>query len=196
MENIKINALLNYLGESKETATVETLKHDDNKTVFVDGMEYIVLTDIEADEQYREYQLSLIEDLGLESFSDWAKNYILDNFTSPYSYSETFGNIQYDDAVSYVDDLKYSGDLNDELNRYGCDNEEELIDLLCEEDSVEWFKSMFGIDEYNRIIIENDLINWDEVVEWTKEMDGRGAMASYDGVEMELENDLYGYCIG
>ena len=194
MENIKINALLNYLGETEETATVETLKHDDNKTVFVDSVEYIVLTDTEADEQYREYQSSLIEDLGLEAFSDWAKDYILDNFT--YSYSEIFDDIQYNDAVSYVDDLKYGGDLDDELSRYGCENEEELIDLLCEEDSVEWFKSMFGIDEYNRIIIENDLIDWNEVIEWTKEVDGRGIMASYDGVEMELENDLYGYCIG
>lgn len=193
MENIKINALLNYLGESKETATVETLKHDDNKTVFVDDVEYIVLTDTEADEQYREYQLSLIDDLGLEAFNDWAKDYILDNFTS--SYSETFGDIQYENAVSYVDDLKYGGELDDELNRYGCENEEELIDLLCEEDSVEWFKSVFGIDEYNRIIIENDLINWDEVIEWIKEVDGRGVMASYDGVEMELENGLYGYRI-
>lgn len=193
MENIKINALLNYLGESKETATVETLKHDDNKTVFVDSVEYIVLTDTEADEQYREYQSSLIEDLGLEGFSDWAKNYILDNFTS--SYSEMFDDIQYEDAVLYVDDLKYSGDLDDELSRYGCENEEELIDLLCEEDSEEWFKSVFGIDEYNRIIIENDLINWDEVIEWIKEVDGRGIMASYDGVEMELDNDLYGYRI-
>lgn len=194
MENIKINALLNYLGETEETATVETLKHDDNKTVFVDGVEYIVLTDTEADEQYREYQSSLIEDLGLEAFSDWAKNYILDNFT--FSYSETFNDIQYEDAVSYVDDLKYGGDLDDELSRYGCENEEELIDLLCEEDSEEWFKSVFGIDEYNRIIIENDLIEWDEVIEWIKEVDGRGVMASYDGVEMELDNDLYGYRIG
>lgn len=193
MENIKINALLNYLGETEETATVETLKHDDNKTVFVDSVEYIVLTDTEADEQYKEYQLSLIEDLGLEGFSDWAKNYILDNFT--FSYSETFNDIQYEDAVSYVYDLKYGGDLDDELSRYGCENEEELIDLLCEEDSEEWFKSVFGIDEYNRIIIENDLINWDEVIEWIKEVDGRGVMASYDGVEMELDNDLYAYRI-
>lgn len=193
MENIKINALLNYLGESKETAIVETLKHDDNKTVFVDDVEYIVLTDTEADEEYKEYQQALIDELGLDAFSDWAKDYILDNFTS--SYSETFGDIQYNDAVSYVDDLKYSGDLDDELNRYGCDNEEELIDLLCEEDSVEWFKSVFGIDEYNRIVIENDLIDWEEVIEWTKEVDGRGIMASYDGIEMELENDLYAYRI-
>lgn len=193
MENIKINALLNYLGKTKETATVETLKHDDNKTVFVDDVEYIVLTDTEADEEYKEYQLSLIEDLGLDAFSDWAKDYILDNFT--FSYSETFGDIQYENAVSYVDDLKYGGDLDDELSRYGCENEEELIDLLCEEDSVEWFKSVFGIDEYNGIIIENDLINWDEVIEWIKEVDGRGIMASYDGIEMELENDLYAYRI-
>ena len=193
MENIKINALLNYLGESKETATVETLKHDDNKTVFVDDVEYIVLTDTEADEEYKEYQQALIDELGLDAFSDWAKNYILDNFTS--SYSETFGDIQYENAVSYVDDLKYGGDLDDELSRYGCDNEEELIDLLCEEDCVEWFKFNFGIDEYNRIVIENDLIDWEEVIGWTKEVDGRGVMASYDGIEIELENDLYAYRI-
>lgn len=193
MENIKINALLNYLGETEETATVETLKHDDNKTVFVDNMEYIILTDEEADEYYKEYQLSLIDDLGLEVFSDWAKNYILDNFT--YSHYEMFENIQYEDAVSYVYDLKYGGELDDELSRYGCDNKEELIDLLCEENSVEWFKSVFGIDEYNRIIIENNLIDWDEVIEWNKEVDGRGVMASYDGIEMELENDLYAYRI-
>ena len=193
MENIKINALLNYLGETEETATVETLKHDDNKTVFVDNMEYIILTDEEADEYYKEYQLSLIDDLGLEAFSDWAKNYILDNFT--YSHSEMFEDIQYEDAVSYVDDLKYGGELDDELSRYGCKNEKELIDLLCEENSVEWFKFNFGIDEYNRIIIENNLIDWEEVIEWTKEVDGRGVMASYDGVEMELENDLYAYRI-
>ena len=49
------------------------------------------------------------------------------------------------------------------------------------------------IHQNNRIIIENDLINWDEVIEWIKEVDGRGIMASYDGIEMELENDLYGY---
>ena len=193
MENIKINALLNYLGESKEMATVETLKHDDNKTVFVDDVEYIVLTNTEADEEYKEYQQALIDELGLDAFSDWAKNYILDNFTT--SYIEVIEDIQYENAVSYVDDLKCGGDLDDELSQYDCKNEEELIDLLCEEDSVEWFKSVFGIDEYDKIVIENDLIDWNEVIEWTKEVDGRGVMASYDGVEMELENGLYGYRI-
>ena len=193
MENIKINALLNYLGETEETATVETLKHDDNKTVFIDDVEYIVLTDTEADEEYREYQLSLIEELGLDAFSDWAKNYILDNFTT--SYIEVFEDIQYENAVSYVDDLKCGGDLDDELSQYDCKNEEELIDLLCEEDCVEWFKFNFGIDEYDKIVIENDLIDWNEVIEWTKEVDGRGVMASYDGIEMELGNDLYAYRI-
>lgn len=193
MENIKINALLNYLGETEETATVETLKHDDNKRVFVDDVEYIILTDTEADEQYREYQQSLIDELGLDAFSDWAKNYILDNFTT--SYIEVFEDIQYENAVSYVDDLKCGGDLDDELSQYDCKNEEELIDLLCKEDCVEWFKFNFGIDEYDKIVIENDLIDWNEVIEWTKEVDGRGVMASYDGIEMELGNDLYAYRI-
>ena len=76
------------------------------------------------------------------------------------------------------------------------DNEDEFLEYLCDqEDSVEYFKFNFGNDEYNRIIKDNDLIDWDSVIQWVKDMDGRGIMASYDGIEMELENNLYAYRI-
>ena len=42
---------------------------------------------------------------------------------------------------------------------------------------------------------ENDLINWDDVIDWVAREDGYGCLSPYDGVEIELENDLYAYRI-
>lgn len=196
MENIKINALLNYLGETTETAEVETLKHDDNKTVFIDGAEYLVLTDEEADQEYHEYQMGLIDDMGLDSFSDWAKNEILNHHTTS-DYQVLFDEILEESMSCYIDDLRHMDELEEEMKNAGCDNEDEFLEYLCDqEDSVDYFKLNFGNDEYNRIIIENDLIDWDSVIEWTKDIDGRGhILAGYDGIEMELGNNLYAYRI-
>lgn len=195
MENIKINALLNYLGETTETTEVETLKHDDNKTVFIDGAEYLVLTDEEADQEYHEYQMNLIDDLGLDSFSDWARDEILNHHTTS-DYQNLFDEIQEESMTCYIDDLRHMDELEEEMENAGCDNEDEFLEYLCDqEDSVDYFKFNFGNDEYERIIKENDLIDWDSVIEWTKDMDGRDCMASYDGIEMELENNLYAYRI-
>lgn len=195
MENIKINALLNYLGETMETAEVETLKHDDNKTVFIDGAEYLVLTDEEADQEYHEYQMNLIDDMGLDSFSDWAKDEILNHHITS-DYQSIFDEIQEESMSCYIDDLRHMDDLEEEMENAGCDNEDEFLEYLCDqEDSVDYFKFNFGNDEYERIIKENDLIDWDSVIEWVKDLDGRGIMAGYDGIEMELENNLYAYRI-
>ena len=195
MENIKINALLNYLGETTETAEVETLKHDDNKTVFINGAEYLVLTDEEADQEYHEYQMNLIDDMGLDSFSDWAKDEILNNHTTS-DFQVLFDEILEESMACYIDDLRHMDELEEEMENAGCDNEDEFLEYLCDqEDSVDYFKFNFGQDEYNRIIIENNLIDWDSVIEWTKDMDGRGIMAGYDGIEIELENNLYAYRI-
>ena len=96
----------------------------------------------------------------------------------------------------YIDDLRHMDELEEEMKNAGCDNEDEFLEYLCDqEDSVDYFKFNFGQDEYNRIIIENNLIDWDSVIEWVKDIDGRGIMASYDGIEIELENNLYAYRI-
>ena len=193
MENIKINALLNYLGETTETAEVEEGYRDE--IIVIDGNEYLVLTDEEADQEYHEYQMNLIDDMGLDSFSDWAKDEILNHHTTS-EYQVLFDEIQEESMTCYIDDLRHMDVLKEEMKNAGCDNEEEFLEYLCDqEDSVEYFKFNFGQDEYNRIIIENNLIDWDSVIEWTKDMDGRGIMASYDGIEMELENNLYAYRI-
>lgn len=195
MENIKINALLDYLGETMETAEVETLKHDDNKTVFIDGAEYLVLTDEEADQEYHEYQMNLIDDMGLDSFSDWAKDEILNHHTTS-DYQVLFDEILEESMTCYIDDLRHMDELEEEMENAGCDNEDEFLEYLCDqEDSVDYFKFNFGQDEYNRIIIENNLIDWDSVIQWVKDIDGRGIMAGYDGIEIELENNLYAYRI-
>lgn len=193
MENIKINALLNYLGETMETVEVEEGYRDE--IIVIDGAEYLVLTDEEADQEYHEYQMNLIDDLGLDSFSDWARDEILNHHTTS-DYQNLFDEIQEESMTCYIDDLRHMDELEEEMENAGCDNEDEFLEYLCDqEDSVDYFKFNFGNDEYERIIKENDLIDWDSVIEWVKDLDGRGIMAGYDGIEMELENNLYAYRI-
>lgn len=193
MEQLKINALLNYLGETMGTAEVEEGYRDE--IIVIDGAEYLVLTDEEADQEYHEYQMNLIDDMGLDSFSDWAKDEILNHHITS-DYQSIFDEIQEESMSCYIDDLRHMDDLEEEMENAGCDNEDEFLEYLCDqEDSVEYFKFNFGNDEYNRIIKDNDLIDWDSVIQWVKDMDGRGIMASYDGIEMELENNLYAYRI-
>ena len=193
MEKIKINALLNYLGETTETAEVEEGYREE--IIVIDGNEYLVLTDEEADQEYYEYQMGLIDDMGLDSFSDWAKDEILNHHITS-DYQVLFNEILEESMSCYIDDLRHMDELEEEMENAGRDNEDEFLEYLCDqEDSVDYFKFNFGQDEYNRIIIENNLIDWDSVIEWTKDIDGRGIMAGYDGVEMELGNNLYGYRI-
>jgi DNA-binding LacI/PurR family transcriptional regulator len=75
MESSKLVALLNLLG-----GDIDSIEIQDNCTAIVDGDEYKVLTDDEADDEFRQYQESLWDDLGIESFTGWARQHILTNF--------------------------------------------------------------------------------------------------------------------
>ena len=46
----------------------------------VNDCQFKVLTQDEINDEFYDYQMSLFDELGLSSFSDWALNYILDNF--------------------------------------------------------------------------------------------------------------------
>lgn len=195
MEQIKIESLLNYLCETEETAEVDILKYDDGKTIFVDNAEYIVLTEDEADVEYYQQQKNLIEEMGLEAFSEWAQSEILTHYTSQY-FRDIFDNIQEETNYFEIEDLRHMGELEKEMQEANCQDEDEFLRYLCEEDSVEWFKWNYGEEEYNKIIVQNNLIDWDSVIEFCKDMDGRGhLLASYDGDELELENGLFAYRI-
>lgn len=190
MESKKIIALLILLGEDSD---VDSIEIQDENTIDVDGSEYKVLTDEEADEEFKEYEENLLDELGLDSFSDWGRDYVISNCVDV----DWFDSAMREMNESYVEDIKHErGRLREEMADAEVETEEEYVDYLCEqvEDSVEWYKDNFGTEALTQVIKDNNLLDVDAVVEWVKDTDGRGCLASYDGEEQE-SNGFYIYQI-
>ena len=212
----KINALASYLECDPEEITID--EWDSNVLKTPDG-EYAVYTDEEADRAAVEYEEGIIDDLGLEAFTDSFLSYVL-CYCVDDSY---FEDICREDYSYYAEDIKYESDdeygnrLNQECIEAGLISEsdidedgdyigdEDLVDLLAEhhveitkqnyDSFADWYFSELGIDSMNAVIKENpDLLDieaiTDELISW----DGRGHILSfYDGKEIELDDDLYAY---
>ena len=73
-----------------------------NENTFeVDGAEYLVLTEDEREEEFKAYQESLIEDMGLDAFAGWAQDYIIDNFVN----DEWFMEAMRESFAYYISDI-------------------------------------------------------------------------------------------
>ena len=192
----RIKVLAEFLGVEES----EILKgYRDNVFETSDGEEYLVVTDEEADDEFYDYEAELIDELGLDAFSDWAKDYIIENCVD----TEWFENFYYEDYESYANDIEtesassdeYENRLEEEMAEAECADVEEFIDYLVDsirDDFVGQFKFDFGEEMLTEVIMNNNLLDMDAVVDYIKETDGRGIIASYDGVENE-EGEYYIY---
>lgn len=194
--NKKLRGLLLQV-EVMEGSEIKVL--NDN-TFEVDGAEYLVLTEDEREKEFYNYQKNLIDDMGLESFSEWAQDYIINNFVD----DEWFMEAMRESFEYYISDIneepadneEFENRLKEEIFESGCKDEEDYLNYLCDlESPIEWFLSNFGQNEFNIIVKENNLINWDDVINWVAREDGYGCLAAYDGEELELQDDLYAYRI-
>lgn len=211
----RIKALATYLGVEEDEITEG---YDD--TVFeVNGEEYRVLDDVEADEAVVDEVENLIDDLGIEAFTPYMRDWIVDNaidnidwfddaleedmnyYVGDLSDDEVveeainYGVIDEDDA--YVEDEDGNQEINPDLDIE--DLGEKLVDELIdrEPDAYSWYIYNFGEDSVRDLIKDGTLtLDYqaiaDEVISW----DGRGnSLASYDSEEIELDNGLYAYRI-
>ena len=194
--NKKLRGLLLQV-EVMEGSEIKVLNEN---TFEVDGAEYLVLTEDEREKEFYNYQESLIEDMGLESFSEWAQDYIIENFVNDEWFTDAMVEYYGDYILGLNEELadyeKFENRLEEELINYNCEDEEDYLNYLCDlESPIEWFLSNFSQNEFNAIVKEHDLINWDDVINWVAHEDGYGCLAGYDGEELELQDDLYAYRI-
>lgn len=164
--------------------------------------EYLVLTDEEAEERFREHEESLINDLGLEVFNDNFKDYIKYNILDKKGVLSVIEEIMED----YVNNLTET-ELCNELEDRGFLNEDKDLtnesvdvlkidltnDLVNEiDDSIEWLIVEFGEEGFWSIV--KDFININDIIKVIKEEVGRGpALAQYDGNEYEIFDTNYYY---
>lgn len=214
----KIEALAELLGVDESEITQG---YDDSVYEVSDGREYLVLTEDEADDTFHDYEMNLIDDLGITAFTPSFQSRILTEFADADwfedAYREMEENYAYDISEEYddtygtrlvqecydaelIDDDDFEVDENGDVNYKACLlSTDDLVTKLSEylvdsiDDYVEEFKFEFGEDELNEVVERNNLVDWDAVIEETKELDGRGPMlAGYDGIEIDYD-DYYIY---
>ena len=197
MENEKVTALLNGVFEGENIDSIEIV---DENTIEVNGQTYLVLDDEEADNYYYDYQKGLIDDLGLDGFNDYFKDWIIDNCIN----EEHFFNIMNECNEFYLDDIENEGSLThdnrleEEIEENGCKDRDEYLELLNNnyDSAVDWYRDNFGDNMLTDYIKEHEyLIDWDTVIEECKSVDGRGTISDYDGCEIELEDWYFAYRI-
>lgn len=223
MEQERIEKLAEYLEEPVENFKEGYAENIVENTET--GEEYFVGTYDESYEEARNQIESLFDDLGLESFTpnfqDWIIQNALDtewfedNQRESYTYyvedienenDEVFENRLISEL--YEEDILTEKDFDNWGEEHPTvkedvdieDKKEEYIDKLCdEEDAVEYYKSNFGFDRDFSKLIKNGngpSIDMEEVVEECIYQDGIAHfVASYDGEEIELDNDLFAYRI-
>ena len=184
----KIKAINNYGAEVKDIEKIE-----DNIFTINNGEEYYVLTDEEAQEIYVDLQIDLINEFGLEGFTEYAQQYIIDNCLN----IDWFNDVMIESNENYVYDLEEE-DLQELLDDYHVETAEDLIYEFNSqyENGYQWYKETFGTEDIQYLIDKHDLLNIGAVIEFCQEVDGRGhIIASYDGIEDEIEIDNTTYYI-
>lgn len=195
----KIEALAEFLGI--ETKEIEEDMNNHKYFRTEDGEEYMVLTDDEADKVFYDYESNLIEECGLDVFTDRARDYIIENCLDV----DWFEDFYREDYEGYVNDIEtesaisdeYANRLEEEMAEAECVEVDEFIDYLVDsisDDFVGQFKFDFGEEMLTEVIMKNNLLNMDAVIDYIKETDGRSIIANYDGVENE-EGEYYIYRI-
>ena len=193
----KIEALAKFLGI--ETNKMKESVNNDGIFEIENGKRYMVLADDEAEKTFYDYESNLIEECGLDAFTDWARDYIIENcldvdwFEDYFrEYYEDYAN---DIATESASSDEYANRLEEEMAEAECADVEEFIDYLVDsisDDFVGNFKFDFGEEMLTEVVMNNNLLDIDAVIDYIKEEDGRGILASYDGIENE-EGEYYIY---
>lgn len=173
-----------------------------------DGNEYLVLTEDESYDEFKEWEMSLIDDLGLESFSEDYQEHILEYCINE-SFFETVADEESDYYIGEMDDEElldyaHNHDIAEDVEDTDSkdfdrsDIEEECKDAYRKEiidmGISEYFESIYGRGWVKEMkdTLEKE-IDWDKAIEDMYDWDSRdtlwGSMASYDGETHEEKVD-------
>ena len=184
----KIKAIKNFF-EVKE----KEIKHIEYNNFKVNGEVYMVLSESEADEEFYNYQINVMEDVGIDCFADWFKDEIL--YDIDCVDSNYFEECLVENYENLIQDLT-DEELEEELKLNECENKDELLDYYINDyfiNPIDWYIETFSYEEFENVCVNECLIDYSKVIEKIKEYDGRGCLATYDGEENDLGSGYYAY---
>lgn len=179
--------------------------YDDNHFE-VNGDEWMILTEEESYDEFKDWEMSLIDDLGLESFNENFQEHILENcidedfFNTVAEEEANYYIEQMDDEelLDYAHDHNIAEDVEDTENLSERDLEriredcEEYKQNILDQGMSEYFEQIYGRGWVKEMkdTLEKE-IDWEQVIEDMYDWDSRdtlwGSMASYDGKVHELD---------
>lgn len=170
---------------------VEISKGLNQECIALEEYTYRVLTEYEIHKEFYHYQMDLFDDLGLNAYSDWAQEYIINHFVN----TDWFDDLQYDMIANDFDTMEEEEQMQF-AQTYGIndldDARELYIEQMFEEDSVEWYRNIAGERDFKDVLIKYNLINFDQVVDYILDEDGYECLATYDGnLETYYDEDTY-----
>ena len=157
-----------------------------------DGGEYAVGDENTFREAQKENLEQFIDEVGYSGLSEWAWNYIKENFVD----KDHFEAIQREDAQYFIDDIRgqvadddetYDSRLEEEMAQAGVDDEEDFIDSLVEEwgDPIEWYIMNFGDEGFEDQAMSN--IDDEEALDWLADNEG-DTISGYDVEYVDMTN--------
>lgn len=194
LAGIKALNVLNANGileEIEANGEIEVSENDED--IELNGYEYRYFDSYdEAEEAAIDYNIEVLKDCGL-SYNliniaeingfidgDWFKEY----------WTEYHERLVYDEDIEYITTEEQLEQLEE-----GETTEEEIKEnyFIILQDSIkgqeiEEYKFQFGDEEFQRVLIEEDLIDLEELAKYCVDVDGIGhSLAEYDGEEIEHE---------
>ena len=199
----KKQALADYLD-----VDIEEIEDGYDKNHFeVNGDEYMVLTEDESYDEYKDWEMLLIDDLGLEAFSENFQEHILENCINESWFEQVaeeesqyyIEEMDDEELLDYAHDHDIAEDVEDtdnlserEIERIREDCEEVYEEEILNQGISEYFENIYGRGWAKEMkdTLEKE-IDWDKVIEDLYDWDSRdvlwGSMASYDGNVIELD---------
>lgn len=204
----RVDALVKYLSEEKNLELVEEIKNDEleeNQFAFlmkdIDGNdeilciavskydnmvlessygEFLTVNDNEANDVHQESLENVIDDIGLEAFSPFAKDYILENCINN---SEWFEEHFEEDTKCYYEDIANEGGNKPFESR----QQEELFEIL--------FENLFPNADIDKILEAKDNISGikDDIEELENEINNleeerNDLEIELDDIQSEIDN--------
>ena len=201
-EDERAQALAQFLGcDVSEVSCIDRYEFD-----APNGESYYVVDEEEAEQLAKEDIENLFDDMGLESFTEYFRNWIIENALD----KDWFEECVRESTESYVNDIEYEdGRLQEELLDRGIITEEDVesgydvddakeryVELLMEDidDYVEYCGFNFGWKWVSEVAERENLIDMDVVTKQCIYEDGVAHfIARYDGNEHDLGNGLFAY---
>ena len=136
-----------------------------------DGAQYAVGDEDTFREAQKDNMEQFVDELGYSELSEWAWNYIKENFVN----EDHFEEILREDMENYISDMEnedaddedeYENRLEEEMAEAGVDNEDDFLEHLVDGygDPMIWYEEMFGEeqfkDEAERNVNEGDALEW------------------------------------